>query len=96
MSARVVPPSRRAVNETCKRGLKVKHEPCISVGMTLVDFITERGDEAAASLFKVTVRTAASWRRKERRPKPAKAREIERTTGGLVSMQEVYTHPDAP
>jgi len=36
--------------------------------MRLSDYVKQIGDEAAAELFEVKVRTAASWRRRERIP----------------------------
>jgi DNA-binding transcriptional regulator YiaG len=44
--------------------------------MRLDKYITKTGDKAAAQLFGVAVRTAASWRRGERIPSPEAARII--------------------
>lgn len=61
--------------------------------MTLSEFISEAGDDAAASLFNVSERTAASWRRGERSPRTEKAREIEQATDGRVTFSECFERP---
>lgn len=58
--------------------------------MKLSLYIQNIGDEAAATLFSVEERTAASWRRGERHPRPKKAREIVMLTGGDVSYADIY------
>lgn len=58
--------------------------------MTLADYITHVGDEAAAAEFGVEVRTAASWRRGERSPRPRKAAEIIRVSGGRFAFDDIY------
>lgn len=58
--------------------------------MTLSDYISETGDDVAALRFCVSERTAASWRRGERFPRPDKAFEIERITAGAVSFAECF------
>lgn len=44
--------------------------------MTLVDYITKVGDQIAATQFGVKPRTTASWRRRERLPRPDQAERI--------------------
>ena len=61
--------------------------------MDLPTYIEAHGDEAAAQLFGVKVRTVASWRRGERWPHPNKAREIETATKGRVSFSEIFATP---
>lgn len=61
--------------------------------MDLPTFIEAIGDEEAARLFDVKERTAASWRRGERWPRPEKARHIETVTKGRVSFSEIYREP---
>lgn len=58
--------------------------------MNLDQFIEEIGDDAAAKLFDVKPRTAASWRRGERKPRPEKAREIVKTLKGRVPLEGIY------
>lgn len=56
--------------------------------MRLTEYIKQVGDEAAAQLFEVKIRTAASWRRRERMPRPEQARRIvERSP---VTMDGIY------
>ena len=62
--------------------------------MKLSLYIQNIGDEAAATLFSVEERTAASWRRGERHPRPKKAREIVMLTGGDVSYADIYQPVD--
>jgi len=58
--------------------------------MTLSEYISNAGDDIAAARFFVSERTAASWRRGERFPRPDKAKEIERITAGAVSFAECF------
>lgn len=58
--------------------------------MDLKTFIEKHGDDECAKLFGSPVRTVASWRRKERTPRPKKAYEIVRLTGGEVSIDGIY------
>lgn len=58
--------------------------------MTLIEYITDIGDEKAAELFNVSTRTAAAYRRGERVPRPRKAREIEKITNGKVTFENCY------
>jgi len=44
--------------------------------MNLIEYIKKIGDEAAAKEFNIKPRTAASWRRLERRPSYEAARKI--------------------
>ena len=61
---------------------------------TLPQFIYEVGDEPAADLFGVKVRTVAGWRRGERRPRPQRARKIIAATArhpsGPVGWDGIY------
>jgi hypothetical protein len=56
--------------------------------MRLPEYIKQLGDRKFAKLVKVTPRTAASWRRMERRPKAEKAQEIVEKTP--VTMEGIY------
>lgn len=58
--------------------------------MELSKYIEQVGDDVAAKLFKVKPRTAASWRRKERHPRPSQANTIVRATKGEVSFADIY------
>lgn len=62
----------------------------VFVDMTLSEFIQQIGDEAAASLFEVEERTAASWRRRERWPRKHKAKFIVEATKGVVDLAGVF------
>jgi DNA-binding transcriptional regulator YdaS (Cro superfamily) len=62
--------------------------------MRLNKYIEAIGDAAAAELFGVKERTAASWRRGERRPRPEQAAVIVEASRGKVSYAEIYA-PDA-
>jgi hypothetical protein len=58
------------------------------VGMRLPDYITQIGLAKFCKTFKVKKRTAISWQRMERRPRPEKAQEIvEKST---VTMEGIY------
>jgi hypothetical protein len=62
-----------------------------SVGhMKLHEFIEQVGDESAAIIFGVKVRTAKSWRLQDRTPRPTQAREIVKITKGKVSLEEIF------
>jgi hypothetical protein len=58
--------------------------------MTLSDFIKSKGDEAAAELFEVPVRTVMSWRLQDRRPRPSTAHRIVEKTAGAVTLDGIY------
>ena len=58
--------------------------------MTLAEYIKQFGDLDAAKLFGVKERTAASWRRGERRPRPEVAASIVAATGGEVTLDGIY------
>jgi len=62
----------------------------VDIVMRLSEYITANGDQASAVLFNVSPRTAASWRRGERSPKPMKAREIAAKTQNVVSFSECF------
>lgn len=55
---------------------------------TLPQFIEEIGDEEAARIGGVTVRTAQSYRRRERYPRPDVAKRFVETGG--VSWEGIY------
>lgn len=59
--------------------------------MNLPEYIRQIGDEAASRLFCVSERRVRSWRYGARLPKPATALEIERITGGRVTVAEIYS-----
>ena len=58
--------------------------------MRLSEFITEIGDQAAAGLFDVSERCAASWRRGERKPRPNEAANVVKKSNGKVSYEDIY------
>lgn len=60
------------------------------MNLSLPDFIAEIGDERAAELFDVTVRTAQSWRRRERYPRPIQARLIVARSDGRVDYAGIF------
>lgn len=57
---------------------------------SLPEFIADVGAEEAARLFNVKQRTAESWKRRERYPRPAKAPEIIEASGGIVDYEGIY------
>lgn len=59
--------------------------------MDLPAFIKSVGDDHAAKLFGVKLRTVASWKYGEKTPRPQKALEIERLTKGRVRFTDIYT-----
>jgi hypothetical protein len=56
--------------------------------MKLPDYIKQVGPARFAKQFKVAKRTAESWARMERRPRPEKAQEIVEKTP--VTMEGIY------
>lgn len=56
--------------------------------MRLPDYIKQVGARRFAKQFKVKQRTAESWQRMERRPRPEKAQEIVEKTP--VTMEGIY------
>ena len=58
--------------------------------MTLSEYIKHKGDAEAARILGIKIRTAASWRRGERMPRPEQARRIVSLTGGEVSLADIY------
>ena len=65
--------------------------------MDLPSFIDENGIGESARLFKASYRAVAAWRKRDRLPRPAKARFIERRTRGhpvgCVTLAEIYGTP---
>lgn len=72
-------------------GLVDQHETCKIGGVTLPEFIESIGEDAAARLFEVPVRTVLSWKYLDRRPRRAMAKRIAQCTKGRVSIAEIYT-----
>jgi hypothetical protein len=58
--------------------------------MTLPEFISDIGDEAASALFEVPERTIASWRRRDRYPRRTQAVLIVERTFGRVDYEGIY------
>lgn len=58
--------------------------------MKLKAYIEWKGEPYCAELFGVKIRTIASWRRGERRPRPDQANEIVRLTRGTVQLEDIY------
>lgn len=61
--------------------------------MELSEYITQIGDKAAAKLFGISERVAQSYRNKERRPRPERARHIIEASGGKVDWNGIYAQP---
>lgn len=57
---------------------------------SLPDFIAALGDDKAAELFEVKVRTVQSWRRRERYPRADQARRIVAAAGGQISYAGIF------
>ena|SRR6185312_13038514 len=57
---------------------------------TLPELIAELGDEAAAALFRTKLRTVQSWRRRERYPRPGKAKELVDLSDGRLSFAGIF------
>jgi hypothetical protein len=58
--------------------------------MDLPAFIEDLGDAEAAKLFGVKERTAASWRRQERKPRPTQIPKIIKASKGTLSYETIY------
>lgn len=58
--------------------------------MDLPAYIEQLGDEEAAKRFNVPIRTVASWRRGERKPRPKQAEKIISDSGGKVTFEGIY------
>jgi len=58
--------------------------------MTLPEFISEHGDAEFAALVEEPIRTVQSWRRRERMPRPGKARKIIRIANGRLDLASIY------
>ena len=78
------------VNDACKVVLAEQHESCKMGSVTLREYIESKGDQAAADLFGVPVRTVMSWRLGDRMPRPKTAQLIVERTEGEVSMNDIY------
>ena len=63
------------------------------MAMSLPELITELGDEAAADLFGVKLRTVQSWRRRERYPRAGQARLIVARSGGRTDFAGIFDSP---
>lgn len=61
--------------------------------MTLSEYIKARGHERCAALFGVSLATVKSWRWGARLPRPEKANDIVRLTGGEVNLAGIYAQP---
>lgn len=60
------------------------------MSLSLPDFIARLGDEKAAELFGVKLRTVQSWRRRERMPRAEQARRIICAADGEVSYAGIF------
>jgi len=58
--------------------------------MSLPEYIRAIGDEAAAIRWGVRPRTIASWRLRQRFPRPAQAKVIVTNSDGLVDWRGIY------
>jgi hypothetical protein len=58
--------------------------------MNLPDYIKKHGDEKCAAIFRSKVRTVGSWRRRERYPRPEKAREMVIASEGELTMSGIF------
>lgn len=58
--------------------------------MNLSTYIEKNGDAFCADLFGVPLRTVASWRRRERVPRPKKAAEIIDAAKGDIDIHGIY------
>lgn len=63
--------------------------------MDLEGFIQQLGDDKAAKLFGVKPRTAASWRRGERSPRPKQVQKIIKASNGQLSYESIYGKHEA-
>jgi hypothetical protein len=57
---------------------------------TLPDYIKALGDQQFSARYGVKLRTAASWRRRERYPRPKQARALVERSGGELSLNAIY------
>lgn len=65
--------------------------PCMEHRTPFQAYLRELGDARAAELFGVKPRTAKSWRRGERYPRPAQARVIAERSP--VTLHDIYGSP---
>jgi len=59
--------------------------------MDLSSYIEQLGDEEAAKRFGVKKRTVASWRRRERKPRPKQVPKIIKAAKGELSYEGIYS-----
>lgn len=59
--------------------------------MDLPSYIEQAGNVEAAKILKASYSAVVAWRKRVRTPRPAKARDIERRTKGLVTVAEIYS-----
>jgi hypothetical protein len=57
---------------------------------SLSAYITQLGDEEFATRYGIKVRTAASWRRHERCPRPEEAKRLVEKSSGELTMDIIY------
>ena len=58
--------------------------------LSLIDLITEIGDDQAAAMFRVKRRTVASWRRSERWPLARDIPHLIELSGGRLSLESFF------
>lgn len=58
--------------------------------LSLIDLITEIGDDRAAEMFGVKPRTVASWRRSERWPLARDIPHLIELSGGRLSLESFF------
>ena len=63
--------------------------------ITLPEFIAEIGDVEISQQLKTPLRTVQSWRRRERRPRPAQAQELIRISNGRLDFDSIYAAVEA-
>lgn len=58
--------------------------------MSLTEFIREKGDAAVAEMVGVTARTAADWRRQQRKPHPKYIPALLAAGRGSLTLESLY------
>ena len=58
--------------------------------MNLTDYISALGDDTAAKVLGITVRSAKAYRLGVRTPRPAKAQQMVKRSRGKLSLEAIY------
>lgn len=80
----------KRVNYRSSAGIDSCHAVCNYSNMDLSTYIKTLGDETAATILGISIRSARAYRLKDRTPRPEKAREMVKRSKGKLTLERIY------